>query len=131
MVMAYYYLVLDKPYSSQRCWALIGISVKVSQAVRYSLFTAPVDIPINVFFNAHTRLAFVSCLWIWRSSYLPAKTCADRDSAWWNRNPADVQRRRDVFWELFSFETLQVCNTVHPSNLVLRSLLIATRHISV
>ena len=31
----------------------------------------------------------------------------DRDSAWWNNDTEDVQRRRDLFWELFAFERLQ------------------------
>ena len=45
----------------------------------------------------------------------------DRDSAWWNNNSEDVQRRRDIFWELFAFERLQASVLYQISPFFLRT----------
>ncbi|KAF8524452.1 fungal-specific transcription factor domain-containing protein [Gautieria morchelliformis] len=78
MLMSYYQLLLDKPGSSQRSWALIGLNVNIAQSI-----------------GLH------------------------RDSAWWNRSSEEVQRRREVFWELFSFERLQSLTLGLPPSLSL------------
>ncbi|KAF8575331.1 hypothetical protein K439DRAFT_1665095 [Ramaria rubella] len=78
MLMSYYHLLVDKPGSGQRAWALVGLNVNIAQCI-----------------GLH------------------------RDSAWWNKNPEDVQRRRDVFWELFTFERMQSLTLGLPPSLSL------------
>ncbi|KAF8522925.1 fungal-specific transcription factor domain-containing protein [Hysterangium stoloniferum] len=41
-----------------------------------------------------------------------------RESSWWNSDVEDVQRRREVFWELFTYEKLQALTIGLPPSLL-------------
>ena len=39
-------------------------------------------------------------------------SCTDRDSARWNMDPITVQKRRNLFWEVFSADVSHVSLTI-------------------
>ena len=39
----------------------------------------------------------------------------DRDAGRWKVDEAEIQRRRESFWELYSYDLLQVCNSTNDS----------------
>jgi hypothetical protein len=41
-------------------------------------------------------------------------SCTDRDSARWNMDPITVQKRRNLFWEVFSADVSHVSPTFDP-----------------
>jgi hypothetical protein len=44
----------------------------------------------------------------------PTSTMIDRDSGRWKVDAAETQRRRELFWELYTYDSWQVCKLVTP-----------------
>lgn len=109
-LMAIYEGLCSGENSIESTWALMGIATKLSQSVR-TLTSYPHWVITTLTFAVSVghRLVSVSLsspnYYDERHSHI---FIIDRDCARWNLTPAEVQKRRALFWELFITDCWQV-----------------------
>jgi hypothetical protein len=105
-LMAIYEGICSGENSIETTWALMGLACKLSQSVRIKKFFACM---CQILTRCCFRLAYVRK--ILDASFIVKYQCdshSDRDCARWKLTPAEVQKRRALFWELFITDCWQV-----------------------
>jgi len=117
--MTFYLFLLDRHgVASGIRWAIMGLATKVAQSVRVShpVSLSPADR------NLRNRLVYV-CYLIFTIYVLSLTRQLDRDSSKWRDvDPAETQRRRQTFWELFTYDSWQCLTFGRPPSFSLAHL---------
>lgn len=105
-LMAIYEGICSGENSIETTWALMGLACKLSQSVSIS----NLGYMRLKFIIPYSRLAFVREIFHLLPFLLKLIDghAADRDCARWKLTPAEVQKRRALFWELFITDCWQV-----------------------
>jgi hypothetical protein len=86
--------------SSETRWLLNGLCTRVAQTVRLRVFLYRLAL-------LHSHIFRSDCVSSCQSSHpdLLMIETPERDSAGWNLNEEEVQRRRIMFWELYTYDS--------------------------
>jgi hypothetical protein len=109
VLMASYHSLGGRRYTMDSSWSLMSLGSKLAQSVSSTLVLNPsCRLFIDYFlirsdFVRHSAFLRAHCNLF---NNLPA---SDRDSARWNMDAKTVERRRSLFWEIFSTELFYVC----------------------
>lgn len=113
--MSFYLFLADRHATGSGIrWLIMGLAIRVGQSVSQSpastqdIFHMYFLLQIGLrTFNSHSLLSIVygsHLFWL----------CLDRDSGRWNVGITETQRRRELFWEMFTYDSLQVSNKLQP-----------------
>lgn len=85
--MSFYLFLADRHgRGSGTRWAIMGMAVKVAQSI-----------------GLRESISYELIVNCW-----PTSNTSDRDSGRWKVDPAETQRRRELFWELYTYDSWQV-----------------------
>ncbi|KAJ7453960.1 hypothetical protein B0H11DRAFT_265925 [Mycena galericulata] len=123
-LMAYYLFLADRHGTGSGArWAIMGIAVKVAQSVRIPA-PSPFSLRLRSRTDPRCRLDYVSarprvpCPHYSLTNFI-ASWFLDRDSGRWKVDPIETQRRRELFWELFTYDSWQCLTFGRPTSFAL------------
>lgn len=112
-----WYMRLSDPKSHEELWLLGGLCVKIAQTVSRYYPNAQLLKTADIF----PSLDFVRIrMFIDRRILLTDVCCEDRDRAAWTCDEDEVDRRRLLFWELYTFEAWQSIISGRPASMCIR-----------
>lgn len=118
--MTFYLFLADRHGTGSGArWALMGIAVKVAQSVSFLRALCSEHILTERIPARLDSVSYASDVYFEMSSltfsYLP-----DRDSGRWQGvDPVETQRRRELFWELFTYDSWQCLTFGRPPSFAL------------
>jgi hypothetical protein len=97
VLMASFHTFSTSQYTLNSAWSLISLGSKIAQGVRPFIRSRSLSL-----ISRHLFSLVSVCVNDFFVVPLLRFSSLDRDSARWNLDPKTVQRRRSLFWELFS-----------------------------
>jgi hypothetical protein len=79
----------------------MGLAIRTGQSVCYSL-VALAQLIVVADWSSYVHVRFLS------NGCELFRSYSDRDSGRWNVDITETHRRRELFWEMFAYDSLQV-----------------------
>lgn len=118
--MTFYLFLADRHGTSSGArWAIMGIAVKVGQSVGYFCTSSFIIFLISMWPRSLDWTAYVFLPESYPLEPFLHFLSADRDSGRWKVDPIETQRRRELFWELFTYDSWQCLTFGRPPSFAL------------
>lgn len=107
-LMSFYLFFSDKHGSSGGSrWAIMGMAVKLAQSVSRFVNRSHWAYSLTFFPPRSDFVSRIAKSRVWGQLLILSFYPADRDTGRWKLDLAETQRRREVFWELYVYDSWQ------------------------